>query len=103
MATELLWSWLSLALIPLAGFYGFATAHLPYVWFDRVEGESAPWWFDILVSTIALGVLWVPIGASMVFGRRALKAGSTAAWVPLGIGVMLTAAVLVLVLASAVG
>ena len=100
---NLLWSWVCLCLIPFSFFAGFAAAHLPYVWFDREEGVAGPWWFNLLVGVIGVGITWLPVGASLLFGRRALRAGSRAAWIPVGVGLLLTAGCAALIVGSMFG
>jgi hypothetical protein len=99
-ANALAWAWLSLLLLPLSFAAGFAAAHLPYAWTGRDEGASAPLWFNLVVAVIGVGITWLPVGASLVFGRRALRAGSRAAWAPITIALLLTAGALVLVVTS---
>jgi len=102
-ASALFASWMLLLLLPFSAFAGFAAGHLPYVWFDREEGAAGPWWFNLLVGVIAVGITWLPVGASLLFGRRALLAGSRPAWVPVGIGLLLTGGATVLIVLSVLG
>jgi hypothetical protein len=96
------WAWVSLFLLPVSFFVGFAAAHVPYALAGRDEGDPAPWWFDLLVAVVGVGITWLPVGASLVFGRRALREGYRLAWIPLGIAVLLTAGALTLVVASTI-
>jgi hypothetical protein len=93
--SALVWAWGCYLFLPVSFFFAFAAGHLPYLWFGYAEGEPGPWWFNLLAGVIAFGVLWIPVGLSMLAARTAIRAGSRAAWVPLVIGLVLTAAVLV--------
>ena len=103
-AANLLWSWAALLLTPLSFFVGFVAAHVPYAVFGYEEGTgSEPWWLNLLASVIGVGILWLPVGASLMFGRRALAAGNRWAWIPVGVGLSLTAGALALIVASTIG
>ena len=101
--TGVLYAYVWLALLPVSFLLGFGAAHLPYMVFtDQVEGTPGPWWFELLVALVGMGVMWLPVGASLVQGRRALRAGSrAAAWIVIGVDLALTALALVVVVASA--
>jgi hypothetical protein len=100
---NLLWSWACLCLIPFFFFAGFAAAHLPGVWFNVEEGAAGPWYYSLLVGVMLIGVTWLPVGGSLLFGRRALRAGSRAAWVPVSIGLLLTASAAALAVVAVFG
>lgn len=96
------WGWL--LMLPVSMFVGFFAAHVPYAVFpDQVEGSPGPWWFELLVGAAFFVVAWLPVGASLVWGRRALRAGSRWAWLPVGIDLALTVAAVALIVVSAFG
>lgn len=85
-------SWLVLLALPLSFAAGFVAAYVPYTFTDWQETDPKPLWFDLLVSVLAIGVTWIPVGVSGVLARRALFAGRTGAWAPLLVDVLLTIA-----------
>jgi len=65
-----------LFLLPVSFGAGFAAAHLPYAITGRDETASGPWWFNLVVAIVGVGITWPPIGASIVFGRGRFAAHS---------------------------
>lgn len=89
-------AWLSLVLVPVFFFLGFAAAHLPYlIWpFQEGSGEE-PLWFGGITTGIFLIVLAIPLVFATLFGVRAVRAGTAWGWLP----TIVAASVGVLVLA----
>lgn len=76
-------AWLSLILVPVFFFLGFAAAHLPYlIWpFEEGSGEE-PLWFGGITTGIFLIVLAIPLVFAVLFGVRAVRAGTAWGWLP---------------------
>lgn len=76
-------AWLSLVLVPVFFFLGFAAAHLPYlIWpFEEGSGEE-PLWFGGITTGIFLIVLAIPLVFAVLFGVRAVRAGTAWGWLP---------------------
>ena len=76
-------AWLSLILVPVFFFLGFAAAHLPYlIWpFEEGSGEE-PLWFGGITTGIFLIVLAIPLVFAALFGVRAVRAGTAWGWLP---------------------
>ena len=76
-------AWLSLVLVPVFFFLGFAAAHLPYlIWpFEEGSGEE-PLWFGGITTGIFLIVLAIPLVFAALFGVRAVRAGTAWGWLP---------------------
>lgn len=99
-SSGVLWSWAALALLPVSFMVAFWAAHLPYMVFDYPEYQPGPWWFNLLGAVIAFGILWLPVGLSLLIGVRAARAGSRAARVPVVLDLVLTAAAVVAIVVS---
>lgn len=85
-------AWISLILVPVFFFLGFAGAHLPYLIWPYEEGSGEePLWFGLITSTIFFAALAIPVAGAVIFGRRAIRAGTRWGWLPLGLGVAVAA------------
>ena len=88
-------AWLSLVLVPVFFFLGFAAAHLPYLIWPYEEGSGEePLWFGGITTGIFMLILAIPLALSAWFGLRAVRAGTAWGWLPTIIAA--SAAVLVL-------
>jgi len=90
-------AWMWVALIPVFFFVGFAVGELLYAVLGyKPENDDAPLWVDLIASLGALAVTLVPCGGAVIYGRRASKTAHHSARVPIAIGMVTGAALLVL-------
>ncbi len=89
--TPLIWSWVCLVLVPLFFFFSFIAAQGLYVLVghDPSTGDVPPLWANLVAGIPALAIALTPCVAGVVFGRRAIRAGHRAAFVPLVLAVLL--------------
>jgi hypothetical protein len=94
-------AWTAVALIPVFFFIGFAAGELLYAVFGyKPENEDAPLWVDLVASLAALSVALVPCVGAVIYGRRASKGDGRRARVPLAIGAIAGAALVILTAVS---
>lgn len=90
-------AWTGLALIPVFFLVGFALGEVLYAVLGyKPENDDAPLWADLVASLAALAVTLVPCIGAVVYGRRASEAGHHGARVPMAIGALAGAALVIL-------
>jgi hypothetical protein len=90
-------AWTGVALIPVFFFVGFAVGEVLYAVLGyKPENDDAPLWVDLVASLAALAVTLVPCIGAVIYGRRASEAGHHNARVPMAIGALAGAALVIL-------
>jgi len=94
-------AWTASALIPVFFVVGFAVGELLYAVLGfKPENDDAPLWADLVVSLAALAVTLVPCVGAVVYARRASEAGRHQARVPMAIGALAGAVLVILTAAN---
>jgi hypothetical protein len=90
-------AWTGLALIPVFFVVGFAVGEVLYAVLGyKPENDDAPLWVDLVASLAALAVTLVPCVGAVIYGRRASAAGRHSARVPMVLGALVGAALVIL-------
>lgn len=90
-------AWTGLALIPVFFLMGFAVGEVLYAVLGyKPENADAPLGVDLVASLAALAVTLVPCVGAVIWGRRASEAGRHGARVPMVLGALVGAALVIL-------
>ena len=102
---SLLFAWVSVVLIPAFLLLAVIVSLMLYEWFGyKPENADAPLWVDGVIAAITLAICLVPCWGSVLFGRRAVRAGNR--WVgmlPLILGGLAAVSLTVLTIVSTLG
>ena len=97
-------AWTAVALVPVFFFVAFAVGEGLYALTDyKPENADAPVWIVIVVDLAILAVALVPCVAAVLFGRRAMSTRDRRGALPLVVGAVAGAAVVILTVVSEVG
>ena len=97
-------AWTAVALVPVFFLVAFAVGEGLYALTDyKPENADAPVWIVIAVDLAILAVALVPCVAAVLFGRRAMSTRDRRGALPLVVGAVAGAAVVVLTVVSEVG
>lgn len=83
-ATPLARAWTSVILVPAFFFVSFAAAEGIYALAgdDPSTGAAPPLWAELAAAFLYLAILLLPCVAGVAYGRRAVRSGVRAGWIP---------------------